>query len=170
LKGDTFENKKPLKSGIFTLLMENFKRSVLGRNQFMKKKIFVATALLASIISFAQQKQQNAPPPPPPIMDNIPPPQAPEAPPPPAIQFEKAPLPDNGAYKAFLKRNPTVKGIAWSDKNAVRIYLKSGKEEVYDLNNPEEAQRLKKKYGELPTAPPAPPTPPTPPKLPEASK
>jgi hypothetical protein len=147
--------------------MENFKRSVLGRNQFMKKKIFVAAALLASIISFAQQKQQNAPPPPPPIMDNIPPP---PAPPPPDVQFEKAALPDNGAYKAFLKRNPTVKGIAWSQKNSVRIYLKSGKEEVYDLNNSEEAQRLKKKYGELPTAPPAPPTPPTPPKLPEASK
>jgi hypothetical protein len=37
--------------------------------------------------------------------------------------------------------------------------LKSGKEEVYDLNNEEKAQQFKNKYGKLPAPPPPPPAP-----------
>jgi hypothetical protein len=153
--------------------MENLYRSIIGKNQFMKKRIFVAVVLLAGTISYAQQKKEKVPPPPPPaVIDNnqiSPPPAPPPEAPAPPVQLDYAPLPANG-NNAFLKRNPTVKSIEWSDDNAVRIHLKSGKEEMYDLSKPEEAQRLKKKYGELPIAPPAPPTPPTPPQLPGASK
>jgi hypothetical protein len=58
-----------------------------------------------------------------------------------------------------LKRNPTVKGLGWQQENRVRVRLKSGKEEVYNLNNKDEAAKLKNKYGELPAPPPPPPRP-----------
>lgn len=62
-------------------------------------------------------------------------------------------------YTAFLKRNPDVKGIEWSNGNKVHIRFKSGKEEAYDLNNEEDVKKLKNKYGELPAPPPPPPVP-----------
>jgi hypothetical protein len=118
----------------------------------MKKRTLVAVALLASSMAFAQQKKekQAPPPPPPPVVDvvHVPPPPAPPPPP------EKP----NEEYNVFLKQHPEVKGIAWSN-DAVRIHLKSGKEEVYDMKNETEVKKLRETYGELPTPPPPPPPP-----------
>ncbi len=124
----------------------------------MKKRIFFALALFSGSMTFAQQKQLKPPPPPapPPAMDvqQVPPPIPTEPPPPPDVKLD---LPKD--YAAFLKQNPNVKGIEWSNNNKVHIRLRSGKEEVYDLNKEEEARRLKNKYGELPAPPPPPPIP-----------
>jgi hypothetical protein len=123
----------------------------------MKKSIFIAVAVFAGSMAFAQKKEKQTPLPPPPplvvIVNEVPPP-----PPPP-----KEALPKD--YQAFLKHNPTVKGIDWNNTE-VRIRLKSGKEEVFDMNNKEDVEKLKNQYGELPAAPPPPPPPPPAPKTP----
>jgi len=115
----------------------------------MKKSIFLVAAVLAGQVLFAQQKKEKSPPPPPPprVIDvrDIPPP------PPPPRQSDW--IKDENA---FLKRNPSVKSIGWSE-NKIRLHLKSGKEEVYDLNNKEEMENFRKQYGELPAPPPPPP-------------
>ena len=139
--------------------MEIFFFSVLGKNQFMKKIIFIAVALITGSVAVAQQKKEKQPPPPPPppvvnVKEVPPPPEPVEPPPPPEVKMEEP-----KDFIAFLKRNPTVKGIDWN-KNKVHIRSKSGKEEVYDLNKEDEVQKLKDKYGELPTPPPPPPPPP----------
>jgi hypothetical protein len=135
--------------------MEKNCMSVLSKNQFMKKRFLVALAILTGSVSFAQQKQKEPPPPPEPPKVNldkfVPPPPPPKAP-----EKQRTDLPKD--YKAFLKRNPTVKNLSLSE-NKVRIYLKSGKEEVYNTNDKEEMQKLKDKYGELPVPPPPPPPP-----------
>jgi len=136
--------------------MENNCKCVLAKNQFMKKSFFIAITVLAGSVVFAQQKKEKQPPPPPPppkIMEvkEIPPP--PPPPPKPDVS-EKTNYPED--YSGFLKRNPTVKGIGWTD-NQVRIRLKSGKEEDYFLNDNGEMQKLKNQYGELPAPPPPPP-------------
>lgn len=113
-------------------------------------------AIVSGTVALAQKKEKNiAPPPPPPevIKKEIPPP------PPPKVEMERFSSPDVADYKEFLKRNPTVKSIGWMENNHVRLHLKSGKEEVYDLNNEEQAKQLKTKYGELPAPPPPPPAP-----------
>ena len=122
----------------------------------MKKRILVALAVLAGSVAFAQKKVKQQPPPPPVVdVKEVPPP------PPPVVKKVK----DADSYSAFLKRNPTVKGIGWQQGNRVRIHLKSGKEEVYDLNKEDDVVNLKNKYGELPVPPPPPPlAPPPPPK------
>lgn len=114
----------------------------------MKKSLFTAIAVLAASVVFAQQKKEAPPPPPPPKLidvQDIPPP------PPPS-------KPDDWTKddKAFLKRNPSVKSVGWSE-NKIRIHLKSGKEEVFDLNNKEQMENFGKQYGELPAPPPPPP-------------
>jgi hypothetical protein len=139
--------------------MDLFSFSVLGKNHIMKKSILVAVAAFAVSAAFAQKKEKLPPPPPPPAIVNVK--DVPPPPPPPKIKLEKFVSPDNADYQAFLKRNPTVKRIGWS-KNKVRIHLKSGKEEVYDMNKEEEVKNLKDKYGELPAPPPPPPVPPAP--------
>ncbi|HTM91794.1 MAG TPA: hypothetical protein VL095_05220 [Flavisolibacter sp.] len=119
----------------------------------MKKRFLVAAAILTASASFAQQKKQPPPPPaPPPFMDVRPVP----PPPPPPVTPHKQKADLSTGYRTFLKRNPTVKSVGWSD-NKVHIHLKSGKEEVYNLNDTEQMQHLKDKYGELPVAPPPPP-------------
>lgn len=126
----------------------------LRQKPIMKKRFLVALAILAASISFAQQKKEPPPPPAPP-----PPPKINNAQvrfPPPVVYPD--PLPDD--YKDFLKRNPTVKGIGWMKGNKVHILLKSGKDEVYNLNNENDVQKLEDKYGELPMSPPPPPSPP----------
>lgn len=139
--------------------MEKLCESVLGKNQFMKKRLLVI-ALLAGSVTFAQEKKTKQPPPPPPpkIVDvkEVHPP--PPPPPPPKVVMERFSSPGNADYQAFLKRNPTVKGIGWS-KDKVRIHLKSGKQEVYRLNNEEDVKKIENKYGELPAPPPPPPPP-----------
>jgi len=124
----------------------------------MKKRTFVAIAMLASSVAFAQQKKDKAPPPPPPPppvmnVEGVKPP-APPSPPPAKAKEE---------YNAFLEKNPTVKAVTWND-GSVHVYLKSGKKEVYNMKNEEDVQKLKEKYGELP-APPPPPPPPMPAKV-----
>ena len=116
----------------------------------MKKSILVAVALLAGSITFAQKKMKQPPPP----IENLK--EVPPLPTPPP----KAELPKD--YQDFLQRNSTVKGLSWSQENKVRVHLKSGKEEVFDMNNKEDAEKLKNQYGELPAAPPPPPPPPAP--------
>jgi hypothetical protein len=122
----------------------------------MKKTFFVAIAALAGLVAFTQQKQTKQPPPPKVNLEKFVPP-----PPPPTqpskVQAEHLASPNNPDYKEFLKRNPTVKRITWAYKNTVRIYLKSGKQETYDLKKEKDMQSLKNKYGELPAAPPSPP-------------
>ena len=126
----------------------------------MKKSIFVAVAVLGASAVFAQKKEKQPPPPPPPpvVIVN-------EAPPPPPPPKAKEALPKD--YQAFLKRNPTVKGIDWNNSK-VRIRLKSGKEETFDMNNKEDVERLKNQYGELPAPPPPPPPPKAPNKISQA--
>ena len=138
--------------------MEKNWEGILGKNRFMKKRFLVAAAILTASTSFAQQKKQPPPPPaPPPVMDvrAVPPP----PPPPPPVVPDKQGVGMFKDYQAFLKRNPTVKSIGWSE-DKVHIHLKSGKEEVYNLNDTGQMQHLKGKYGELPVAPPPPPPPP----------
>ena len=131
----------------------------------MKRKAsLVAVAMLAACFTWAQDKKEKVPPPPPapPAVAHAP---APPPPPPPPPKKAKASLPDD--YKAFLKRNAEVKNIRWSENNTVRIQLRSGQEDIYDLNNKEEAQKLEAKYGKLPTPPPPPPKPLDPPPPPK---
>ncbi|MBF9253333.1 hypothetical protein I2I11_08520 [Pontibacter sp. 172403-2] len=122
----------------------------------------------------------------------VPPPPAPEPapvpPPPPATEADAAPshskqqqneafiftpnevdyyrdetkLPED--YKAFLKRNPTVKQVGWKFNNrkdynleSIVIYLKSGKSEVYDFNGSKSIPAAESKYGQLPGLLPPPP-------------
>jgi len=152
-------------------LMEIVDNRILAKNQFMMKRMFVALALVATSSTFAQQKKiKQPPPPPPPVADvkDVPPPPPPTTPPPPRIDSKHFASPLNKEYQDFLKRNPDVKGIGWSENNTLRIHLKSGKEEVYDLNNEADAQKLKNKYGELPPPPPPPPAPKAPKKRTQA--
>ena len=115
----------------------------------MKKIIFLALTAFSGLISSAQQKQTKPPPPPPKVnVDKFVPP------PPPPKEPSK-----NRDYQGFLKSNPTVKRLAWANQNTVRIYLKSGKLEAYDLKKEKDVQTVKNKYGELPIAPPQPPKP-----------
>ena len=123
----------------------------------MKKIFFIAITVLAGSVVFAQQKKENPPPPPPPKMLEVKEIAPPPPPPPKPAAAEKINHPKD--YSEFLKRNPTVKGIGWTD-NQVRIRLKSGQEEQYFLNNKAEMQKLKNQYGELPAQPPPPPPPP----------
>jgi hypothetical protein len=126
----------------------------------MKKFIFLAIAALAVVAGQTQEKQTKPPPPPPKVnLDKFVPP-----PPPPkpnqSSKVQPTHIKSNNShdYQAFLNRNPTVKRIGWTE-NTVRIYLKSGKEESYQLKDNKEMQTLKNKYGELPIAPPLPPKP-----------
>ena len=134
--------------------MEKTFTCVIGKNHFMKKSIFVMAAVLATAITSAQKKdlQPPPPPPPPPVMNanEVPPPSP--APVPQKLEVAKE-------QKAFFKRNPTVSSID-RNNNEVRIHLKSGKEEVFDMNNKEDVEKLKTQYGGLPVTPPPPPPPP----------
>ncbi|MER2998531.1 M56 family metallopeptidase [Pontibacter populi] len=77
-------------------------------------------------------------------------------------QYYKDKLPAD--YQAFLKRNPTVKQVAWKfdvadewNLKSVIIYLKSGKSEEYDFNQKRRIPAVEEKYGQLPQLPPPPP-------------
>ncbi|MDB5205805.1 MAG: hypothetical protein JWR72_880 [Flavisolibacter sp.] len=143
----------------------------------MKKKIIMAG--LAFVMAGAASAQKEAPPKPPtppepPVerLKEIPPPPPlaplpPDAPPP--------PLPANALqggndYEAFLKKNPSVKSLRWTNNNEVIVRLKSGKEETYKLDDEKIIKEAEAKYGQLPDAPPPPPLPPPPPPPVEHSK
>ena len=124
--------------------------------EMKKKQLIVATALLASTVAYTQQNKSAPPPPPPPTVEAIEPPPPPPPPPVPGLIVSKN-------YSDFLSRNKQVKSLEWSNEESVTVYLKSGKKEVYHLNNKVEAKNMKDKYGDLPAAPPPPPPPPPPP-------
>jgi hypothetical protein len=63
-------------------------------------------------------------------------------------------------YKAYLKRNPAVRSIGWT-KESLIVRLKSGKEEIYTIEDDKSINEAVEKYGELPEAPPPPPPLPT---------
>lgn len=135
--------------------MEKFFCGVLGKNHIMKKSVLVAIVVLAGSVVFAQKKVKQPLPPPPPVAnvsEVVPPP-------PPPLPPKMADI--SKEQQTFFKRNPNVKGIDRNNKE-VRIHLKSGKEEVFDLNNKEDVEKLKNQYGELPAPPPPPPPPPAP--------
>ena len=108
----------------------------------MKKQLMLVIGVLSATLVIAQDKNIPPPPPPAPPVQNL-------TLPPPSI--------DND-YRSFLKRNPLIKSLGWSANGSIiRIRLKSGKEEVYNLNSEKEITVLKGKYGRLPIAPPPPP-------------
>jgi hypothetical protein len=53
--------------------------------------------------------------------------------------------------KAFYKRNPSVKQVAWSDEDELFVYLKNGRREVYDTEDKNDMQKFVKIYGGVPT-------------------
>ncbi|HEY0769113.1 MAG TPA: TonB family protein, partial [Sphingobacteriaceae bacterium] len=60
-------------------------------------------------------------------------------------------------YKSFLKRNPSVKELAWKTKPyRVTVYLKNGDWESYNMENLKAKSEAKAKYGEFPYPPPPP--------------
>lgn len=135
----------------------------------MKKAFLVAGALLTlAIAAHAQSKKQPPPPPPPPTppveMTNDVPPPPPPPPAPPVKDEEKTTHPKD--YQDFLDRNPSVKSVGWNFRNEVIVYLKSGKEERYKLDE-EGRKEAEAKYGKLPVPPPPPPIPPKPPVAPK---
>src|SRR5215204_4836210 len=115
----------------------------------MKKKFCLGLLLLSTVMVVSAQKATVKAPPAPPA--------------PPKVEVKHVPPPPPPAapdYKAFLKRNPEVKNVSWlKDGHSVRIYLKSGETETYNLASEEEAKKLQNKYGKLPVAPPPPPPP-----------
>lgn len=58
---------------------------------------------------------------------------------------------DSVSQTEFLRRNPVVKQIAWTNTGKIYIYMKSGAIENYDLNNEEEVKKAEQKYGTLPS-------------------
>ncbi|OKL39097.1 M56 family metallopeptidase [Pontibacter flavimaris] len=67
-------------------------------------------------------------------------------------------------YKDFLKRNPSVKQVAWKFNNrrehnleSIVFLLESGKVETYDYNGSLRIPAAEAKYGALPQLPPPPP-------------
>ena len=99
--------------------------------------------------------------------------EAPFAPAPAAAPFDgEAPFalaPFNDEYRQFLKKNSGVKKLSWiSEPDAVLVHLKSGKLEVYELDNKQQMQAAEKKYGKFPESAPLPPPPPVPPSAPSA--
>lgn len=119
-----------------------------------EEKHFYFHGSFSSIACVCPTKKEKPSPPPPPILDakDITPPPAPKDPP----RVEYFPSPGKENYKAFLRNNPSVKSVSWSE-NKIRIHLQSGKEEVFDLNNKEQMEKFKQQYGELPVPPPPPP-------------
>lgn len=122
----------------------------------MKKTILVLSTLCIYAGTVAQKPTPKAPPPPPVVTVDV------VEPPPPPV-----PVSEDDEYEKFMKRNPIVKRIAWS-KDDVRIYLKSGKVERYNLAVDAEVKEAARKYGALPAAPPPPPAPVDPPPPPTA--
>ncbi|MCC9165923.1 M56 family metallopeptidase [Pontibacter harenae] len=87
------------------------------------------------------------PPPPPPALPAPPPP-------PPAQQNKQQDLRSSRDYQTFLKQNPSVSDISLLSGGKVVVKLKSGKEEIYQLNDKQSIAGAEKKYGRLPDSPP----------------
>ena len=62
-------------------------------------------------------------------------------------------------FNSFIKRNADVKNVYWLNTPLrLKVQLKDGTEETYDLTNSESKKRAENKYGVLPFAPPTPPS------------
>lgn len=137
----------------------------------MKKAFLIAGFAAITICASAQSKKKIPPPPPEPpkppveIVADVPPPPPPLPPPPPPVLTadEIAELPED--FKDFLKRNPSVGSVHWSD-NTIFIVPKKGKAERYVLDE-NGIRQAEAKYGKLPEAPPPPPAPPKTPRAPK---
>jgi hypothetical protein len=122
----------------------------------MKKTIISLTALLmASGMLMAQQNKKTVPtpPPPPPLVEKaemaVPPP------PPPPPMVKKV---EHNEENSFARRNPQVEGLSWTENGStVVVHLKNGSEERYNLENKEEAEKARLRYGKFPAPPPPPP-------------
>jgi hypothetical protein len=131
----------------------------------MKKTILSLTAVLfTTSMVWAQQTEKKAPPPPPPVVQ-VEMPAPPPPPPPPPARIKKD---ISAEHNGFMKRNPQVQGLNWSDEGrTLHIELRDGSEESYDLDNAEAVLKAERLYGKLPAPPPPPPAPPAIPALPE---
>lgn len=113
----------------------------------MKKAIFVL-GLFISIGGLAQTVPLGSLPPPPPISE------LPAEPPP-----VEPPMPEELAQ--FLKQNPSVATVHWSDNGQKIIFkFKDGRKKKYDLSIRKQKEEVIKLYGSLPLPPPLPPAPP----------
>lgn len=123
----------------------------------MKKNLIVAGLLLAmGQYGNAQQKSDAPPPPPPPAPPQVMDPQKSVAKPAkPAIPLVPYANPDTD----FLQKNKEVKSLHRKD-DQLTVIRKDNTKETYDLNEKEDLEKFKAKYGELPEAPPPPPAPP----------
>jgi hypothetical protein len=57
-------------------------------------------------------------------------------------------------YTLFLNRNPQISTLVWTKQQpGVVVYLKNGKQEVYNLKRESSIKKAEVKYGKLPSAP-----------------
>ena len=77
------------------------------------------------------------------------------------LNFEKSENPlsvsvqNSEEFNSFMKRNSDVKQVYWiHSPSKLKVQLKDGTEEIYDLTNRESKKRAENKYGALPSAPP----------------
>jgi hypothetical protein len=146
----------------------------------MKKNVFVAgiaavlvLAASAQVIRKDEPQKPPAPPkvpierkgevPPPPPPPPVEPPAPGEPPPPPEPPVPDAPPAEkwtSDEYDAFMQRNPSIKTLSWNRENQLTVYLNSGKQEKYNLDDKKSKKAAEDKYGEIPAAPPPPPPPP----------
>lgn len=82
------------------------------------------------------------------LQDTLPVPVAP-----PVVEVPPAPEPPADDYKDFLKRNSSVKALAWT-KTSVFVHFKKGGYNEFHLNDSNEMSAFEKQYGNLPQTPP----------------
>lgn len=118
----------------------------LNNKFYMKKNLAALIALLfmSSIAVNAQSEKQLIPPPSPPK--------------PPKVNLTKF-IPPSSETTEFLKKNPSVHNLRWSNKEKIIVFLKDGKTEKYNLEDENEKKMFVEKYGLPPTPPPPPPPP-----------
>lgn len=126
--------------------MEKLFISISTINFYMKKRPIALIALLfmSNTLINAQSEKQLTPPPPPPK--------------PPKVNLTKF-IPPNSETKDFLKKNPSVLNLGWSNAEKIIIQLKDGKTEKYNLEDGNQKKLFVDKYGLPPTPPPPPPPP-----------
>lgn len=141
--------------------MERRGSHILFQNQCMKKNFCLGLlALMGVSLTMAQNSHKRPtppPPPPPPVLTLNPVQPLPPSPPePPSIQVISK------EDHRFLQQHPEIQSMEWTD-NKLRLHLKSGADESYQMDLREDQQKWATKYGgRLPVPPPPPPPPPTP--------
>lgn len=108
--------------------------------------------LVACSFFAAAQKDESTPPPPPP-------PEPPKV----VMALFQPPVTDE-VTADFYKLNKNVSNLSWQEGHIVIVTLKDNSKEKYDLNDSNQKNAFKNKYGECPPMPPPPP-PPAPPKV-----